>query len=153
MIAALEGCSAEQAKSFVDGLRESLENAFEASLVFAAQQQQIVGAVVLRPMPTGHLELFGGVPVQANRFDISLALLRGARTAAPDAVLASFASDLYWDVSALDRAAGLQSSRAVPAFAGSRAAPRTGRVAHWIYDLELHRKSRSGGLGGWLALF
>jgi len=95
VIAALEGCSAEQAKSFIDSLRESLGNAFEASLVFAAQHQQIVGAVVLRPMPLGHLELFGGVPVQANRFDISLALLRGARAAAPDAVLASFASDLH----------------------------------------------------------
>jgi len=53
-------------------------------------------------MPMGHLELFGSVPVQANRFDISLALLRGARAAVPDAVLASFASDLHWDVSALE---------------------------------------------------
>ena len=102
VVAALEGCSAEQAKGFVDGLRESLGDTFEASLVFSTQQQQIVGAVVLRPMPMGHLELFGGVPKHSNRHEISLALLHGARAAAPDAVLASFASDLYWDVSALE---------------------------------------------------
>ena len=102
VIATLEGCTFDQARGFVTGLRESLGDAFEDSLVFAVQQQQIVGAVVLRPMPMGHCELFGGVPAHPERHDISLALLRGARVAAPDAVLATFASDLYWEVSALE---------------------------------------------------
>ncbi len=102
VVAALEGCTLEQAKGFVDRLRESLEEAFEDSLVFVTQHQQIVGAVVLRPMPMGHFELFGGVPAHPKRHDISRALLRGARAAAPNAVLATFASELYWAVSALE---------------------------------------------------
>ena len=102
VVAALEGCTLEQANGFVDGLRESLGDTFEDSLVFAVQQLEIVGAVVLRPMPMGHLELFGGVPKHPDRHAISLALLRGARVAAPKAVLATFASDLYWEVSTLE---------------------------------------------------
>ncbi len=102
VIAALEGCSPDQARGFVESLRSSIGNAFETALVFAVKQLEIVGAVALRPMPMGHLELFGGVPAHPERHEISRALLRGARAAAPDAVLATFASELYWEVSALE---------------------------------------------------
>ena len=101
-VSTLEGCTPEQAAGFVASLRQSLGDAFEDSLVFALRELQVVGAIVLRPMPLGHLELFGGVPAHADRHAISLALLRGARAAAPNATLSTFASDLYWDISALE---------------------------------------------------
>jgi GNAT superfamily N-acetyltransferase len=102
IVAQLEGCSLQQAQSFSASLQKQLADKFETSLIFVeGLEGKVVGAVLLRSTPKGSLELFGGVPDQAERGAISEALLRAAQALGQKQGLSTYATENYWDVAAL----------------------------------------------------
>jgi GNAT superfamily N-acetyltransferase len=102
IIVALEGCSALQAQGWISSLQTQMGDALEPSIVFVAEsvESTVLGAVLLRPTPNGYYELFGGVPMHANRAKISIALLKAAQV--KGSKIYTFASENYWDTTILE---------------------------------------------------
>jgi GNAT superfamily N-acetyltransferase len=102
VIVALENCTFEQAKGWISSLQTQMGEALEQSIIFVAElpESKVLGAVLLRPTPNGFYELFGGVPKQLNRAELSITLLEAAQV--KGGKIYTFASENYWDTTILE---------------------------------------------------